>query len=89
MHAAVEAIKQRQPARIVIAVPTASPSTCDEFAGEVDEIVCVIRPEPFIAVSYWYRQFEQTSDTEVRRLLEQANHKFSTIPGRPQSTSTP
>lgn len=88
MHAAVETIKQRQPARIVIAVPTASPSTCDEFAGEVDEIVCVIRPEPFIAVSYWYRKFEQTSDIEVRRLLEEANNKFSTIPDRPQTTPT-
>ncbi len=40
MHAAVAAIKQRQPTRIIIAVPTAAPSTCDEFAAEVDELVC-------------------------------------------------
>src|SRR5437588_229161 len=78
MHAAVAAIKQRQPTRIIIAVPTAAPSTCDEFAMEVDELVCVIRPEPFIAVGYWYRQFSQTSDEEVRSLLEQANHGFLT-----------
>ena len=88
MHAAVAAIKQRQPSRIIIAVPTAAPSTCDEFAVEVDELVCVIRPEPFIAVSYWYRQFSQTSDDEVRRLLEWANHGTSTIPSRPQNTPT-
>lgn len=88
MHAAVAALKLRQPARILIAVPTAAPSTCDEFAVEVDELVCVIRPEPFIAVSYWYRQFSQTSDDEVRRLLEWANHRTSTIPGRPQNTPT-
>ena len=78
MHAAVAAIKQRQPTRIIIAVPTAAPSTCDEFAVEVDELVCVIRPEPFIAVGYWYGQFSQTSDEEVRRLLEQANQGIST-----------
>jgi len=86
MHAALAAIKQRQPSRIIIAVPTAAPSTCNEFAVEVDELVCLIQPEPFIAVSYWYRQFSQTSDDEVRRLLERTNHGTSTIPGRPQIT---
>ena len=86
MHAALAAIKQRQPSRIIIAVPTAAPSTCDEFAVKVDELVCLIQPEPFIAVSYWYRQFSQTSDDEVRRLLEQANYGTSTISGRPQNT---
>ena len=88
MHAAVAAIKQRQPTRIIIAVPTAAPSTCDEFAAEVDELVCVIRPEPFIAVGYWYRQFSQTSDEEVRSLLEQANQRTSIIPRRPRNTPT-
>ena len=84
MHAAVAAIKQQQPTRIIIAVPTAAPSTCDEFANEVDELVCVIRPEPFIAVGYWYRQFSQTTDEEVRSLLEQANHGFPTAQQKPQ-----
>ncbi len=88
MHAAIEAIKQRQPSRIIIAVPTAAPSTCDEFAVEVDELVCMIQPEPFIAVSYWYRQFSQTSDDEVRRLLERANHGTSTMPSRQQNKPT-
>ena len=88
MHAAVAAIKQRKPSRIIIAVPTAAPSTCDEFALEVDELVCIIRPEPFISVSYWYKQFSQTSDAEVRRLLERANHVTLTIPSRPQNTQT-
>jgi len=86
MHAAVAAIKQRQPTRIIIAVPTAAPSTCDEFAMEVDELVCVIRPEPFIAVGYWYRQFSQTSDEEVHHLLEQANQRTSTIPRNTPTT---
>ncbi len=86
MHAAVAAIKQRQPTCIIIAVPTAAPSTCDEFAMEVDELVCVIRPEPFIAVGYWYRQFSQTSDEEVHHLLEQANQRTSTIPRNTPTT---
>lgn len=86
MHAAVAALKQRQPARIIIAVPTAAPLTCNEFAAEVDELVCVIRPEPFIAVGYWYRQFSQTSDEEVRNLLEQANHGLPPIQQNPNRT---
>jgi putative phosphoribosyl transferase len=88
MHAAVAALKLRQPARIIIAVPTAAPSTCDEFAAEVDELVCVIQPEPFIAVGYWYRQFSQTSDEEVRSLLEQANHGFLTTEQKPRKAPT-
>ena len=87
MHAAVAAIKHRQPSRIIIAVPTAAPSTCDEFAAEVDVLVCVMRPEPFIAVGYWYRQFSQTSDEEVRTLLEQANQGFPTAQRKPQKAS--
>ncbi len=86
MHAAVAALKQLGPASIIIAVPTAAPSTCDEFANEVDEIVCLIRPEPFIAVGYWYRQFSQTSDEEVRSLLEKANNGFPTEQCKPQET---
>lgn len=86
MHAAVADIKQSQPSRVILAVPTAAPSTCDEFAEEVDELVCVIRPEPFIAVSYWYRQFSQTSDEVVRHLLEQAIHGTSIIPDSSQKT---
>jgi putative phosphoribosyl transferase len=88
MHAAVAALKQRQPARVIIAVPTAAPLTCAEFESEVDELVCVIRPEPFIAVGYWYRQFSQTPDEEVRSLLERANHGMPTAQQNLQGTGT-
>jgi predicted phosphoribosyltransferase len=88
MHAAVATLKQRQPARIIIAVPTAAPSTCDEFAAEVDELVSVIRPEPFVAVGYWYKQFLQMSDEEVRSLLEQANQGFLNTERKPRKTPT-
>ncbi|MGH2523904.1 MAG: phosphoribosyltransferase, partial [Anaerolineales bacterium] len=72
MRAAVVALRQQGPARIVVAVPTAAPETCDEFRAEVDEIVCAITPEPFYAVGAWYEDFSQTSDDEVRELLNRA-----------------
>ena len=75
MRAAVAALKQQQPACLIIAVPVAAASTCDAFAAEVDEFVCVIRPEVFYAVGFWYENFSQTSDEEVRDLLDQARHE--------------
>jgi predicted phosphoribosyltransferase len=72
MRAAVAALRLKQPARLVVAVPVASPSACEELAAEVDEIICARTPEPFRAVGLWYEDFSQTSDAEVRRLLEHA-----------------
>lgn len=72
MRAAVLALRQQQPARLVIGVPVAAPETCDEFKSEVDEIVCAVTPEKFYAVGLWYDNFEQTADEEVRELLHQA-----------------
>jgi len=71
MRAAVQAVRQQSPARVVVAVPVGAKSTCDEFRGVSDEIVCARTPEPFSAVGQWYRDFSQTSDEEVRMLLEQ------------------
>ncbi|HZP43398.1 MAG TPA: phosphoribosyltransferase family protein [Candidatus Binatia bacterium] len=72
MHAAVAALRQRAPARIVVAVPTAAPDTCAEFRAAVDEVECVMTPEPFVAVGLWYTHFEATTDDEVRALLARA-----------------
>ena len=72
MHAAVTALRQQHPARIVVAVPTAAPSTCAQFRHEVDEIVCAITPDPFEAVGRWYKDFTQTTDDQVRDLLHRA-----------------
>jgi putative phosphoribosyl transferase len=72
MRAAVRALKDQEPARLVIAVPTAAPSTCAEFEAEVDEVVCAITPDPMYSVGAWYEDFSQTSDDEVRELLEAA-----------------
>jgi putative phosphoribosyl transferase len=75
MRAAVQAVRQHHPARVVVAVPVGAPSTCAEFDGVSDETVCARMPESFSAVGQWYRDFSQTSDDEVRALLQQhANH---------------
>ena len=72
MRAAAAALRPQQPTRIVVAVPTAAPQTADELRREVDEVVCVITPQPFYAVGLWYHDFSETSDEEVSSLLAAA-----------------
>jgi putative phosphoribosyl transferase len=72
MRAVVAALRMRGPARIVIAVPTAAPDTCASFEGEVDQVVCLATPEPFMAVGNWYEDFSPTTDDEVRAILTEA-----------------
>lgn len=74
MRAAVRALRQMQPARIVVAAPVAAAETCRSLAAEADEVVCVSTPELFHAVSMWYQEFSQTTDEEVRSLLEASMH---------------
>jgi len=73
MLAAVRALRQQQPERVVVATPVAPASACEELALEADEVVCLACPEPFYAISQWYEDFAQTSDDEVRELLERAS----------------
>ena len=75
MRAAVAALRQREPARIVVAVPVAAPEVCAEFQREVDEIVCLETPQPFYGVGMWYGAFPQTSDEEVHELLGRSLQK--------------
>jgi predicted phosphoribosyltransferase len=72
MLAAVRALRQQGPARTVVAVPVASPDTCELLKAYVDEVVCAATPEPFYAVGLWYEDFSQTTDEEVRELLERS-----------------
>src|SRR5437660_2663957 len=72
MRAAAQALRKLRPERIVIAVPVAAAETCEEFRREVDEIVCGRTPQPFQAVGLWYEDFSQTTDEEVRDLLERS-----------------
>lgn len=70
MRAAVAAIRQLGPARVVVGVPVGAPETCRLLAGEADEVVCLVEPERFYAVGTWYDDFSPTSDDEVRSLLQ-------------------
>ena len=71
MRAAVQAVRAHHPARVVVAVPVGAPTTCEEFADITDETVCARTPEPFSAVGLWYHDFSQTTDEEVRALLQE------------------
>lgn len=70
MRAAVRALRQSGPARIVVAAPVGAAETCRSLLVDADAVVCAITPEDFHAVSLWYEEFNQTTDDEVRTLLE-------------------
>jgi len=72
MQAAIKALRALPPARIVVAVPTGSPETCEQLKAQADDVICAITPEPFHAVGLWYEDFTQTTDEEVRDLLARA-----------------
>jgi predicted phosphoribosyltransferase len=70
MKAAARALRPIA-SRIVVAIPVAAASTCQDLRHEVDQLVCLQTPEPFYAVGEFYRNFGQTTDAEVRALLSQ------------------
>jgi putative phosphoribosyl transferase len=72
MRAAVFALRAHDPERLVVAVPVAAEQTCAELRDGADEVVCALTPEPFLAVGFWYDDFSQTTDDEVRELLDRA-----------------
>jgi hypothetical protein len=80
MEAAVLALRQLKPARIVVAVPVGAPETCQRLTRLADEVVAVERPAAFGAVGAWYVDFRPTGDDEVRQLL-------GLVPGTSRSTS--
>jgi putative phosphoribosyl transferase len=72
MRAAVAALRQQNPAKIIVAVPVASADACELLSREAGEVLCASIPEPFHAVGLWYDNFSQTTDEEVKELLERA-----------------
>jgi len=87
MKAAVRALRQMKPARIVIAVPVAPPSTCNQLRSEADELVCLETPQPFYGVGQFYSDFSQVSDEEVKELLDTASQTRRETHLDPQVTS--
>lgn len=76
MRAAVKALRTMEPGRIVAAAPVAAPETVGVLGKEADAVVALTIPDDFRAVSIWYEQFSQTSDQDVRELLESAASSY-------------
>lgn len=79
MEAATVAVRQSNPARVVVAAPVGAVEACRRLKEIADDVVCASMPEPFQAVGLWYEQFDQISDEEVIALLRQGR----TNPVRP------
>ncbi len=77
MRAAAEAVLSRKPSKVLVAVPTASEEAVRLLSEIVDEVICLETPSPFLAVGYFYRNFGQSTDEEVRRLLSEAHDNRS------------
>jgi predicted phosphoribosyltransferase len=73
MHAAVEAARMHGAARVIVAVPVAPPSSCEELRAIADAVICATTPERFSSVGEWYDDFSQITDDEVREAL--ARHR--------------
>ena len=86
MRAAIEALRQLNPARLIVATPTVAWSTAEELRAEVDEFYALITPETFNSVGEWYVEFPQTTDEEVCALLEKANAALSRPYHSPRSS---
>jgi predicted phosphoribosyltransferase len=80
MRAAVAGLRRQQPGRIVVAVPVGAADTCTELRQFADEVVCARAPDPFLAVGLWYDDFSQTTDAEVRSLLEHSLEQRALVP---------
>jgi predicted phosphoribosyltransferase len=86
-RAAIAAIRAQRPERLVLAVPVAQASTVEEFAREVDEVVCALAPDALLAIGLWYDDFSQVTDDEVRSALARGAQWYAaTPPAMPPAT---
>lgn len=74
MEAAIAAVRQSSPKKVIVAAPVGASDTCRRLRALADEVVCPLTPEPFYAVGQWYEDFDQTTDNEVTALLR--SHPF-------------
>lgn len=85
MRAAIAALRQSQPARVVVAVPVASSEAVRMLEREADQVICLATPSPFWAIGQWYRDFDQVEDEQVRQLLANAEQLKDAVNEAPQS----
>jgi putative phosphoribosyl transferase len=72
IRAAIAAVRSQQPTHVVVAAPVAAAETCEALRREVEELACVLEPDVFFGVGFWYQDFPQITDEEVRALLARA-----------------
>jgi erythromycin esterase-like protein len=89
MEVAVRALRELTDGRIIVAAPVGAAETCRRLRGIADEVVCPFVPEAFSAVGLWYEHFEQTSDDEVRELLQRAAHSHASADDPPRRVGRP
>ena len=80
MRAAIEAVRQQKPQRLIVAVPVGAVESCQKIEPLVDELVCPLQPANFMAVGQWYDDFSQIEDEEVRELLDRVWEKQPRFP---------
>ena len=82
MLAAIAAVRQLQPKKVVVATPVAPSSAQDQVRRVADEFVCVLSPDWFFGISEFYQDFGQTEDSEVRELLDRVTESLVTTSQR-------
>jgi putative phosphoribosyl transferase len=82
VRAALASIRKKKPTSVVLAVPVAPPSTLRELEKDADIAVCLATPEPFYAIGQFYKNFDQTSDEEVKRLLKLNEEELMALQGK-------
>jgi predicted phosphoribosyltransferase len=83
MEAAVKALREHSPARIIVAAPVGAADSCRRLRAVADDTICLQTPDPFNAVGQWYQEFDQTTDAEVVELLRRANDRSASSPRAP------
>jgi predicted phosphoribosyltransferase len=83
--ASLRALRKRQPAKLILAIPVGPPETVAQLGREADQVICLMTPEPFWAVGRFYQVFDQTTDEEVVELLEAA---WDAAPNGPAAQSS-
>jgi putative phosphoribosyl transferase len=83
MEAAVKALREHSPAKIIVASPVGAADSCRRVRAVADEAICLQTPELFNAVGQWYQVFDQTTDAEVVELLRRADDRSASPPRAP------
>ncbi|MDY7013049.1 MAG: phosphoribosyltransferase [Cyanobacteriota bacterium] len=81
LSAAIASLRSRDPAEIVVAAPVIPPSACADLRSKADKIACLIKPDPFYFLGFWYNDFSPTSDARVCELLERSQHRLASATG--------